>query len=617
MEKWKKRTVELLSSLAFGGDGDLSVVPYYPQKIRVGAREEKFFRRSTPQRQGISALRIYNMLSALEGESRANIHSLMVFKGGEVISECSSPGYDVTRWHVSHSMAKTVTGMIVGILVGEGILDTEMKLTEVFPEVTTRDKKFSDIKLSHLLSMTAGAEFAEAGVVSETGWTESFFASTVRYAPGTKFSYNSMNSYILARVCERLSGRPFGELAREKFFAPLGINSYLWEIGPEGVEKGGWGLYMSPESWARVGIMMMSGGRFMGRRILPEEWVRESTIERAVVPEVNGNFNYGYHLWLSRDGSEILFNGMLGQNVWLCPKNDIMVVMTGGNNEIFQASSALEIIRGYLGGEIRDGEDRGSLELLRRKEASFFHSRRWVKPTPKRGVLLSKIGLGAGFDLKWYGIMGSYALSKNRAGMLPLVMRAMQNNFSGGIGEISIRVVRRELYFCYVEGGEEYFLHLGTRRYEENILDVRGEKYLVLAMGEAGWSRYGQREYRIELLMPETASVRRITLRRGRGERLVIDMTEIPNDTLLEHMIESYCAGNPKLGLGLDILDKRIGGGRLREGLRTAFSPTLIAVDKSLENYAELLESENRRAEENYQRTRPIKNIIDKLFGDR
>jgi hypothetical protein len=240
-----------------------------------------------------------------------------------------------------------------------------------------------------------------------------------------------------------------------------------------------------------------------------------------------------------------------------------------------------------------------------------------VKPTPKRGILLSKIGLGAGFDLKWYGIMGSYALSKNRAGMLPLVMRAMQNNFSGGIGEISIRVVRRELYFCYVEGGEEYSLHLGTRRYEENILDVRGEKYLVLAMGEAGWSRYGQREYRIELLMPETASVRRITLRRGRGERLVIDMTEIPNDTLLEHMIESYCAGNPKLGLGLDILDKRIGGGRLREGLRTAFSPTLIAVDKSLENYAELLESENRRAEENYQRTRPIKNIIDKLFGDR
>ena len=122
----------------------------------------------------------------------------------------------------------------------------------------------------------------------------------------------------------------------------MGIRSYLWEKGPEGCEKGGWGLYMSPESWARVGIMMMQGGVFMGRRILPEEWVRESTAEKAIVPEINGNFNYGYHLWVSRNGSEILFNGMLGQNVWLCPGNNIMVVMTGGNNEIFQQSSALD-----------------------------------------------------------------------------------------------------------------------------------------------------------------------------------------------------------------------------------------------------------------------------------
>ena len=617
MEKWKKRTVELLSSLAFDGEGDPAVVPFYPQKVRVGERETKFFRRSSPERHGISSLRIYNMLSALEGESRANVHSLMVFAGGEVICECSSPGYDVTRWHVSHSMAKTVTGMIIGILVGEGVVHTDMRLVDIFPEVPSRDKRFADIRVAHLLSMTSGVEFAEAGVVTETDWTATYFSSAVRSAPGTKFAYNSMNSYILARVCERLAGRPFGELARDKFFAPLGISSYLWEMGPEGIEKGGWGLYMSPESWARVGIMMMQGGVFMGRRILPEEWVRESSAEKAIVPEINGNFNYGYHLWVSRNGSEILFNGMLGQNVWLCPGNNIMVVMTGGNNEIFQQSSALEIVRGYLGGEIRDDIERGNLELLRRKEADFFHSRRWVKPTGTRRYLLSKFGLGGTFDFKWYGIMGSYALSKNRAGMLPLVMRALQNNFSGGISEISIKRVGRDLHFCYVEGGREYCLRLGTRTYEENLIDLRGEKYLVMAMGEAGWSRYGQREYRIELLLPETASIRRISIKRGRGESIIIDMSELPNDRLVEHMIESYSATYPKLGIGLDILDKRIGKGKLRDGLRAAFSPTLVGVDKSVEGYADILEEENRRAEEIYQRSRPIKNIIDRLFGDR
>ena len=124
---------------------------------------------------------------------------------------------------------------------------------------------------------------------------------------------------------------------------------------------------------------MMHGGVFMGKRILPESWVGESYITRAITPETSGGFNYGYHLWVSRQGGEILFNGMLGQNVWLCPRNNIMVVMTGGNNELFQASPALEIVRGYLGGEINDELDRRDLELLREKESKFFRSRRWIR----------------------------------------------------------------------------------------------------------------------------------------------------------------------------------------------------------------------------------------------
>ena len=617
MEKWKKRTMELIGSLAFGEDGDFSVVPYYPQKTAVGETEQKFFRRSTPERHGISSARIYNMLCELEREGRANIHSLMVFSGGEVISECSAPGYDVTGWHVSHSMAKTVTGMIVGILVGEGLIDTEMRLVDIFPEIPTRDKKFPDIKICHLLSMTAGVEFAEAGVVTETNWTETFFSSAVRFVPGSRFAYNSMNSYILARVCERVSGRPFGSLAREKFFAPLGIRSYLWEKGPEGVEKGGWGLYMSPESWGRIGIMMMNGGVFMGRRILPEEWVRESAVERAVVPEINGNFNYGYHLWVSREGGELLFNGMLGQNLWICPKNGVMVVMTGGNNELFQASAALEIIRAYLGGEIKDEAHRGDLELLRQKERSFFHSRRWVKPDRGRRGIFSRLGLGGGFDFKWYGLIGEYALTKNRAGMLPLVMRAMQNNFSGGLEQISIKRIGRELVLSYRERGEDYSLRLGTRGYERNTVDLRGEKYLVLAMGEAGWSRQGQREYRIELLLPETASVRRISIRRGRGETIIMDMSELPNDRLIETMIESYSATYPKLGIGLDIIDKRIGKGAINEGMRRVFSPTILGIDTSLPGHKAFIENENKKTAEANRRSRPIKNIIDRLFSER
>ena len=87
MERWKKRSVELLSSLAFGSEGSPSVVPYYPQKTEVYGHEERSFLRNVPERHGISSKRIYNLLCELEGEMRANIHNLLIMVDGEVLNE--------------------------------------------------------------------------------------------------------------------------------------------------------------------------------------------------------------------------------------------------------------------------------------------------------------------------------------------------------------------------------------------------------------------------------------------------------------------------------------------------------------------------------------------------
>ena len=158
---------------------------------------------------------------------------------------------------------------------------------------------------------------------------------------------------------------------------------------------------------------------------------------------------------------------------------------------------------------------------------------------------------------------------------------------------------------------------VGTGGYESNLVSLRGEKYLVYAMGEARWSPSGEREYRIELLLPETASVRRIRITRGVGETIKIELLEIPNNRLVETMLESYSEVYPRLGMGIDILDKRIGKGAIREGLRRAFSPTLLGVDVLYEGYREILDDENKKTADAYRRSKPIKNIIDQLFSDR
>ena len=72
MEKWRMRAIDLLTSLAFGGRGEVSVVPYYPQKINISGREGKYFPRTIPEKKGISSMRLYNMLCELHMESYPN-----------------------------------------------------------------------------------------------------------------------------------------------------------------------------------------------------------------------------------------------------------------------------------------------------------------------------------------------------------------------------------------------------------------------------------------------------------------------------------------------------------------------------------------------------------------
>ncbi len=618
VEKWKKRSIDLLTSLAFGSNGTPSVVPYYPQKVRISGFEERFFRRTTPERHGISSKRIYNMLCELESERRANIHNLIILADGEVISECSRDGYGVNLAHLSHSMSKTVTGMIVGILVGDGLLSIDQRLVEILPEVAYRDKRFADITVEHLLTMTTGVDFAEAGSITESKWTEAFFTSSMRSAPGTKFAYNSMNSYILARICERVASRPFGDIARERFFAPLGIKNYFWEKSPEGTEKGGWGLYMSAESWAKIGYMFLSGGSFFGTRVLTQEWVEKSSRAGVATTYVNGDFDYGYQMWYSRYGGEHLFNGMLGQNVWICPKNNIVAVITGGNNELFQDSPALDIIRRHLGCEIDDELHRADYRVLKEKETEFFDSRRWVRPREKKHGFFYWLGLRQReiFDTSWSYLLGEYRFGNNNVGMLPLVVRAMQNNLDSSLESLSFFRRDNELYLNFRESGVDHTVPVGLYEYRGAVLDFRGEKYIVRCMGEALTSADGGFEYRIEMVFPELPNTRMLRITRPDSDRIVMEFFEIPNNRIAENLISKISEMNSVASMSIDLLERRFGEGIILKTIKRAFCPMLIGADTSSRECEKIVAEENLRAASESRAVKLIRAVVDRFFKD-
>ena len=618
MDKWKKRAVDLFTSLAFGGEGSISVVPYYPQKLRISEGEERFFKRSTPESHGISSKRLYNMLTELELEERAKIHNLMLIKDGEVILECSSGGYGVNIRHLSHSMSKTVIGIAVMMLVDEGKLSLSDRLVDIFPEVEYRDKKFPLITVEHLLSMTSGVDFSEAGSVTELSWLETFFGAGVKFTPGESFAYNSMNSYVLARIVALVSEGGVVEYLKPRLFDPLMITNVYWELGPEGIEKGGWGLYLSAESWAKIGYTVLSGGEFFGRRILSKEAVAAMSSAHTVTPESTGDFDYGYHTWVSRRPGEILFNGMLGQNVWIYPKNNLVAVVSAGNNELFQLSPAMSIIREHLCGLISDDLSRADYKVLRRKAAEFFNSRREIIPQKPRGGLLCLLGIRKRevFDEGFADILGKYDFVENKVSLMPLFVVGMQNNFDMGLSHIELQRDGSDLRIDYTDGGVCGVIRAGFYGYRENVIDVRGEKYILRAMAGAIDTPYGEREYKIEFILPEMPNTRTLRIIRLDGDRIEISFSESPDQRVVDTLISRIPEKSAVLGFLLDMLERKFGKGFIGKKLEGLFHPRLVGVNSESAIRDTLLMAERESVGEDSASAKLIRSLVTRFFRE-
>lgn len=618
MERWKKRAVELFGALSLTNEPSPSVIPYYPQKTAVSATEEPSLPRATPESAGMSSVRLMNMLSELESERRANIHSIIVIKRGAVVCEASAPGYSRHIWQVSHSMAKTLTGMAIGLLVDDGILSTSERVVDILTDRPYRDPRFAELTVGHLLSMKSGVPFSEAGVVTEDKWTEAYFGSDMSFAPGEKFAYNSMNSYILGKIVEKKSGRRLSDLISKRIFAPLGIRNFFFEKGPEGIEKGGFGVYLSAESWAKLGLMMLRGGVWAGARILSQKWIAESVTTRGVSPESSGDFNYGYHIWVHRQNDDFLFNGMLGQNVWVCPSNDTVAVITAGNNELFQQSPALYIVRKYLAGDIEDELKYRNAGLLRGQEKRFFESRRYARPLTAKKGLLYFLGIknARPYSSAWDRLLGRYVMRKNNDSLLPIFVRCMQNNLNGGIESIHIFKERERLYMTVTERGALHRLEIGLYGFSETVLDFNGELYKIKVSGEATYDVGGKPVFRIELVYPELPNARYIELSPTDEGRVLMKLHELPNSRIAEPFLESLPVTNPKLAFAKQMLERRFGADFLRLKLERVFSPTLLLVREDADDAVAVLEGEEELAEADNRTVRSILALVSRFIKE-
>ena len=619
MENYKKKAIHFLVDLSLKEEKDPRVVKYAPSKIKTSSKEEKFFPRKIGGEGGKYSELLTALLKELEDDKHANVHNIAIWKDGAIVCEASAPGYDINTFHLAHSMSKTVTGIAIGLLYDENKISLDACAIDFFPEITTASDNAKRITVLDLLSMKSGVKLAEIGAITETEWCRAFFESELEFLPSSRFKYNSMNSYILANIVTRITGKSISEYINEKLFAPLEIKNYFWENGPEGVEKGGFGLYLSCESFLKIGVMMKDGGIFSGKRILSKEFLSAMLFAHSDVSKENPEYDYGLHVWVKRDGKEFLLNGMLGQNVWISKESGFIVSMNSGNNELFTESPSLSIIKKHLRNTVdQHVVDKRAVKTLKDCSDNFFKSRESVSALKEKRGIANLFGLKnkQPFDTNWNSILGEYAFRNNNASMLPLFVRTLQNNFLGGIERITLSRVAHSLVLNVKEGTSEYKIPVGLYGYAETVLDLGGESYIVKALGECATDEDKNKVYKIKLLFPELPNTRLIKISHA-PDGITLKMSEYPNEKIAQTFLDSMTS-DPKTAFALGFVEKKMGSGFLNNKITTAFNPTLNAISTKNYGWESIILNDNLKlAEERENSSRFVNTLISKFLNDK
>ena len=120
---------------------------------------------------------------------------------------------------------------------------------------------------------------------------------------------------------------------------------------------------------------------------------------------------------------------------------------------------------------------------------------------------------------------------------------------------------------------------------------------------------------RIELLFPELPNVRMLRIFDVTDTQMSIAFTEEPNNKIADALIERATA-SPPIAFGLDLLESRFGDGFINRKVEDTFSPVLVAARVSCEGYCDIVDRENKRADEQSRTVKLIRSLVDKFFTE-
>jgi CubicO group peptidase (beta-lactamase class C family) len=308
---------------------------------------------------GIDEELIKLMQDSIDAGAYPNIHSVLILHKNKLVYEKYWHGLDENRrtnvagltvhhrdsLHDVRSITKSITSAAVMIARQQGMIkNLDQRLFDFFPEYSAyAEGKKKDITIRHLLTMTSGLKWHES-------YNDSLKKQDVSYAmdyilrqplvelPGSKFSYNSASSQLLAQIVEKATGTDIEKFTVTYLFEPLGINNFEWTKEKNGLISAWAGLRMRSRDMIKFGMLYLNNGKWNDRQIISGKFIDESMRTHIYSEEPYG---YGYQFWTLADSVQnqlvktIEASGNGGQKIEINKPQELVLVITAGNYDVY------------------------------------------------------------------------------------------------------------------------------------------------------------------------------------------------------------------------------------------------------------------------------------------
>lgn len=306
---------------------------------------------------------IRKMVQFIREEQHVNIHSVLLIKDGRLVLEEYFHGYNRNKLHFQASVTKSIVSLIVGIAINKKLIpNIDASVLDYFPEYSSRigdAERKKAITLRHLLTMSAGLDWHALDIkrrdprhstyqMWDNGDPVGFVLERhVVTEPGKMWYYNSGLTILLGEVVRKAAGIPIDKFAQLHLFTPLGIRKFQWDGSPSGVVQTDGGLHLLPRDMGKIGLLVLQGGVWDGKKVVSQSWIEESTRSHIHAWTVG----YGYQwrrgtAWIPSQEVEVVYaSGHGGQKIFIVPEFELIAVFT---SKVFDNPGGHELPEGLL-----------------------------------------------------------------------------------------------------------------------------------------------------------------------------------------------------------------------------------------------------------------------------